>query len=89
MTGPRQLEHGADRTTVQLDRGLIYFVCSSSDHNAGGEPGLTKHKGQWAICPRFAATDHEWVETGGLAVPDAVARWFSLIDAVAPPWPAA
>ena len=68
--------------------GLIHFVCTAREHTASRVPGLTEHNGEWALCPTLRENGHEWVDTGGLAVRDAFARWLSLIDAAAQPTPA-
>ncbi len=69
--------------------GLIHYVCTSRDHCASAEPGLTQHHGEWAICPQLLGEDHEWYDTGGLAVRDAVILWRKLIVEERQPRPAA
>ena len=60
--------------------GLIHFACLSRAHCASRIPGLTQHRGDWALCPEIDAKDHDWYDIGGLSVRDAVTRWLSLID---------
>ncbi len=54
---------------------LIRFICTANAHRRSTELGLTQHDGEWALCPDLLAQGHEWMDTGGLEVADAVARW--------------
>lgn len=58
---------------------LIRFVCTASAHRRSTELGLTQHEGEWALCPDLLAQGHEWMDTGGLEVADAVASWKRLV----------
>jgi hypothetical protein len=66
---------------------LIHFVCTTRSHCADGDPGLTQYLGEWALCPELLAPDHEWYDTGGLPVRDAVAQWRELMDVDDPTQP--
>jgi hypothetical protein len=59
---------------------LIRFVCIAASHRRTTDPGLTRYDGRWAICPELLARDHEWQDTGGLEVRDAVTQWRQLIE---------
>jgi len=63
---------------------LIHYVCASPSHRGSVELGITRHDGGWALCPDLLSEDHDWVETGGLDVGDAVGRWFELAGLSAP-----
>jgi hypothetical protein len=61
---------------------LIHFVCTSRAHRGGPDPGLTQHDGEWALCSQLLANGHEWYDTGGLPVREAVAQWRGLVGPV-------
>ncbi len=70
--------------------GLIHFVCISREHYSGSEPGLTQHLGEWAICTELLGRGHDWFDTDGVSVREAVAQWRRLMGAPeARPVPAA
>lgn len=54
---------------------LIHWVCTSPDHRRSLELGLTRHRGQWALCHDLLSADHDWLDTGGVDVSAAVACW--------------
>ncbi len=54
---------------------LIHWICTSPAHRRSIELGLTRHDGQWALCPDLLSDGHEWLDTGGVALGDAVTRW--------------
>lgn len=58
---------------------LIRYLCVAPTHRRSTELGLTRHEGQWALCPDLLSPGHEWTDTGGLEVSDAVGRWKQLI----------
>ena len=68
--------------------GLIHFVCTTRDHGSTRDPGLTQHEGEWALCAQLLGDGHEWYDTGGVEVRDAVAQWRELIEPVEEPQPA-
>jgi hypothetical protein len=57
---------------------LIHYVCTASSHRRS-EPGLTRHNGSWALCPDLIGAGHEWRDTGGLEVRDAVIHWRQIV----------
>ena len=59
---------------------LIHFVCTSREHLSNGEAGLTQYEGEWALCPELLGTGHEWFDTGGVPVRDAIAQRRELMD---------
>lgn len=59
---------------------LIRYVCTASAHRRSTELGLTQHDGKWALCPDLLAQRHEWTDTGGLEVAEAVARWKRIVE---------
>jgi hypothetical protein len=58
---------------------LIHYVCTASSHRQSPAPGLTRHNGSWALCPDLIVDGHEWTDTGGLEVRDAVVQWRQII----------
>lgn len=54
---------------------LIHWICTADDHRRTPELGLTRYDGQWAMCPQLIGEGHEWQETGGVEVGDAVRQW--------------
>lgn len=58
---------------------LIHYVCTASSHRRSPEPGLTRHNGSWALCPDLIGDGHEWTDTGGLEVREAVIQWRQII----------
>lgn len=58
---------------------LIHYVCTASSHRRSPEPGLTRHKGSWALCPDLIGDGHEWTDTGGLEVREAMLQWREII----------
>ncbi|MDE3111762.1 MAG: hypothetical protein KGN00_04945 [Chloroflexota bacterium] len=58
---------------------MIRFLCTSPAHRRSTELGLTRHEGQWALCPDLLSQGHEWLDTGGLEVADAVVRWKEIV----------
>jgi hypothetical protein len=59
---------------------LIHFVCTTRDHSSSRDPGLTQYEGEWALCPELLADGHDWFDTGGVPVKDALAQWRELMD---------
>lgn len=64
-----------------MDR-LIRWICASDSHRVSVEPGLTRYEGQWAVCPQLLGNDHEWLDTGGVELSEAVTRWRRLGDRI-------
>lgn len=58
---------------------LIHFVCTARDHGSSRDPGLTQNEGEWALCAQLLGNGHEWFDTGGVPVKEAVARWRELM----------
>ncbi|OGO74139.1 MAG: hypothetical protein A3G84_08910 [Chloroflexi bacterium RIFCSPLOWO2_12_FULL_71_12] len=58
---------------------LIHYICTAASHHRSLGPGLTRHGGHWALCPDLIGEDHEWRDTGGLEVHDAVIRWRQIV----------
>jgi hypothetical protein len=54
---------------------LIHWICTARDHSRTTELGLTRHDGRWAMCPELIGDGHEWQETGGVELSDAVRQW--------------
>ena len=54
---------------------LIHWICTSTDHRRRSDLGLTRHDGQWAMCPELIGDGHQWRETGGVEVQQAVVQW--------------
>jgi len=63
---------------------LIHWICTATSHRRTSELGLTHHEGQWAMCPELIGDGHEWFDTGGVDVSDALARWEEVVAASAP-----
>ncbi len=57
---------------------LIRYVCVAPAHCRSTELGLTRHEGEWALCPDLLGQGHDWSDTGGLGVVEAVAHWQEL-----------
>jgi hypothetical protein len=57
------------------DDRLIHWICTAPSHRRSIELGLTRHDGGWALCPDLLSEGHEWIDTGGLEVSDAVIHW--------------
>ena len=68
---------------------LIHWVCTAPAHRRTSELGLTRHDGQWALCPDLISEGHEWAGTGGLEVNEAVAHWERVAGVAADGHPAA
>lgn len=54
---------------------LIHWICTAPAHRRSAELGLTRHDGRWAMCPDLIGDGHEWLDTGGVDVSDAVLHW--------------
>lgn len=54
---------------------MIRYLCTAAAHRRSTELGLTQHEGKWALCPDLLGQGHQWMDTGGLDVADAVMRW--------------
>lgn len=63
---------------------LIHWICTAPAHRRSSALGLTRHDGRWALCPDLVGDGHEWVDTGGVEVDDAVVRWQSVTANGAP-----
>ncbi|MBU6423618.1 MAG: hypothetical protein KGJ98_07630 [Chloroflexota bacterium] len=61
------------------DDRLVHYLCTAPAHRRSTELGLTQHGGRWALCPDLLGQGHEWVDTGGLQVADAVIRWREIV----------
>jgi hypothetical protein len=57
------------------DDRLIHWICTSPTHRRSIEVGLTRHDGSWALCPDLLSPGHEWMDTGGVEVGEAVTHW--------------
>jgi hypothetical protein len=57
----------------------IRYLCTASAHRRSNELGLTQHAGEWALCPDLLSPGHEWADTGGVEVAEAVVRWKELV----------
>jgi hypothetical protein len=57
------------------DDRLIHWICTSPAHRRSIELGLTRHQGQWALCCDLLSDGHAWLDTGGVALGDAVTHW--------------
>ena len=60
---------------------LIHFVCTAADHHSTSKPGLTQYEGEWAMCPELLSNGHDWFDTGGVPVKQAVDQWRGFTDA--------
>lgn len=69
------MAHAMHQAVAMTGDRLIRFICIASAHRRSTELGLTQHQGEWALCPDLLAQGHEWMDTGGLVVAEAVARW--------------
>jgi hypothetical protein len=61
------------------DARLIRYLCTAPAHRRSTELGLTRHDGEWALCPDLLSQGHQWTDTGGLEVADAVGRWKEIV----------